>query len=111
MTAASALSYVPCVKDSTTASTVATKPTAVSRSTFTLLCYVLGPEGASDVIDSSYVRYHSFADDMQIYRVTRLKYTNELRQLLSVTVAWISERCANQRLQLNAAKTELLSLL
>jgi len=76
---------------------------------------VLGPqefisyiEKVADILQSNSLSYHLFADDMQMYKSVQLEDIDSTRQQLALGVKRIQEWCASYRLQLNAAKTELL---
>ena len=76
---------------------------------------VLGPmlfisytDDVTLIFDSHQVNHHLYADDKQAYVSVPVNNVSLARQILERCVSDITSWCASRRLQLNAAKTELI---
>jgi len=76
---------------------------------------VLGPvlfisytDDVTLIFDSHHVNHHRYADDKQVYVSVPVNSVSLARQILERCISDISSWCASRRLQLNAAKTELI---
>jgi len=62
------------------------------------------------IFDSHQVNHHLYADDKQAYVSVAVNNVSLARQILERCIRDITSWCASRRLQLNAAKTELIWL-
>jgi len=76
---------------------------------------VLGPlefisytDEVSEIFSRHAVNYHLFADDKQLSKSDKVSETSAIIDRLSACVTDISSWCASRKLQLNAAKTEIV---
>ena len=76
---------------------------------------VLGPvlfisytDDVASIFDSHQVNHHLYADDKQAYVSVPVNNVSLARQILESCISDITSWCTSRRLQLNAAKTELI---
>jgi len=70
--------------------------------------FIAYTEDVDDVFSAHHLDYHSYADDVQSYIHTVPSDAVTISPRLQQCISDVADWCGSRRLQLNAAKTELM---